>query len=108
MRRWIGILALAAIVTAAHAQTFRQLPANGQVGELVGQQPYPLLQINGTMARLAPGGRIYDTNNRLIVHGALPDSAWIVFVQDMNGDVSRVYILRVDELAQIRQRQQQQ
>jgi hypothetical protein len=32
----------------------------------------------------------------------------VLFVQDMRGEVSRVYILRVDELEQIRQRQQQQ
>ena len=101
---------LAAVVTAAHAQTFRQLPANGQLGQLSGgqQQPYPLVTINDQLARLAPGGRIYDQNNRLIVHGSLPPTAAIVFVQDMNGDVSRIYILRADELAQIQQRLQQQ
>ena len=108
MRRWIGILALvAAAVTAGHAQTFRQLPANGMLGELTGQQqPFPLLQINNQVVRLAPGGRIYDENNRNIVHGSLPPSAIVLFVQDMNGDISRMYILRADELEQIRQRQQ--
>jgi hypothetical protein len=110
MRKWTWILALAAmVVTAGHAQTFRQLPANGQLGELTGQQqPFPLLQINDQLVRLAPGGRIYDENNRLIVHGSLPPSATVLFVQDVRGEVSRVYILRVDELEQIRQRQQQQ
>jgi hypothetical protein len=32
----------------------------------------------------------------------------VLFLQDLNGNVSRIYILRADELAQIRQRQQQQ
>jgi hypothetical protein len=110
MRRWIGILALAMLVaTTSHAQIFRPLPANGQLGELTGgqQQPFPLLQINNQVARLAPGGRIYDQNNRLIVHGSLPPSATVLFVVDSNGEVSRIYILRDDELAQIRQRLQQ-
>ena len=108
MRNWIGILALAfAVVTAGHAQTFRQLPANGILGQLTGQQqPFPLLQINDRVVRLAPGGRIVDENNRIIVHGSLPPSATVLFVQDMNGDISRLYILRADELEQIRQRQQ--
>ena len=110
MRRWIGVLALVAIVTAAHAQIFRQLPANGQIGNLTGGQqlPYPLLQINNQTARLAPGGRIYDENNRLIVHGALPPAAPVVFVVDSNGDVSRIYLLRIDEFQQLQQRLQQQ
>ena len=110
MHRWIGVLALLAVVAMAHAQTFRQLPANGQVGNLTGGQqlPYPLLQINNQTVRLAPGGRIYDENNRLIVHGALPPSAPVVFVADSNGDVSRVYILRIDEFEQLQQRLQRQ
>ena len=54
MRRWIWILALAAaVVTAGHAQVFRQLPADGKLGELTGQQqPYPLLQIDSAVLRL--------------------------------------------------------
>jgi len=102
---WILALAVA-VVTASHAQVFRQLPANGKLGELTGQQqPFPLLLIDSNVLRLAPGGRIYDANNRIILHGTLPPSATVLFVQDMNGDVSRVYILRSDELEQIRQRQ---
>jgi hypothetical protein len=102
---WILALA-AAVVTASHAQVFRQLPANGKLGELTGQQqPFPLLQIDSNVLRLAPGGRIYDVNNRIILHGTLPPNATVLFVLDMNGDVSRVYILREDELEQIRQRQ---
>ena len=108
MRKGIWILALtAAIAAAGHAQTFRQLPANGKLGELAGQQqPFPLVQIDGNILRLAPGGRIYDPNNRIILHNALPASATVLFAQDMNGDVARIYILRADELEQIRQRQQ--
>jgi hypothetical protein len=102
---WILALA-AAVVTAGHAQVFRQLPTNGKLGELTGQQqPFPLLLIDNTVVRLAPGGRVYDVNNRIILHGTLPPSATVLFVLDMNGDVSRVYILREDELQQIRQRQ---
>ena len=107
MGRLFWVLALAAtIAMSAHAQTFRQLPANGKLGELTGQQqPFPLLLINSTIVRLAPGGRIYDEHNRIILHVGLPASARVLFVQDMNGDISRVYILRADELEQIQQRQ---
>jgi hypothetical protein len=103
MRRWIWTLALAtACVATSHAQMPRQLPANGKLGELVGQQhPLPLVQINDQVVRLAPGGRIYDQHNRTIPHSHLPQQAAVLFVQDMNGDVSRIYILRPEELAQL-------
>jgi hypothetical protein len=102
MRRWIWTLALAAAwVATGHAQLSRQLPAEGKLGELVGQQPFPLLQINNQVVRLAPGGRIYDQHNRTILHTLLPERASVLFVQDMNGDISRVYILRPEELEQL-------
>jgi hypothetical protein len=89
-------------VATGHAQFSRQLPAGGKLGELVGQQqPFPLLQINKQVVRLAPGGRIYDQNNRTILHTLLPESATVLFVQDMNGDISHVYILRPEELVQL-------
>jgi hypothetical protein len=31
----------------------------------------------------------------------LPESATVLFVQDMNGDISHVYILRPEELVQL-------
>ena len=103
MRRWFWTLALAtAWIAASHAQMPRQLPADGKLGELVGQQqPFPLLQINNQVVRLAPGGRIYDLHNRTIPHPHLPERATVLFVQDMNGDISRVYILRPEELEQL-------
>jgi len=103
MWRGFWTLALAAAwVAASHAQLPRQLPAEGKLGELVGQQqPFPLLQINNQVVRLAPGGRIYDQHNRTILHTFLPERATVLFVQDMNGNISHVYILRPEELGQL-------
>lgn len=103
MRRWAWILALAAAWAAtSHAQLPRQLPANGKLGELIGgQQPFPLLQINNKILRLSPGGRIIDQHNRTILHGTLPEHAYVLFVEDMNGDVSRIYLLLPEELEQL-------
>jgi hypothetical protein len=89
-------------VGIGHAQITRQLPASGTLGQLVGQQhPFPLVQINDQVVRLAPGGRIYDQHNRTILHTFLPERATVLFVQDMNGELSRVYILRPEELEQL-------
>ena len=97
-------MALAAVIaTTSHAQMPRQFPANSKLGELTGpQQAFPLVQINNKTLRLAPGGRIIDEQNRMIVHGSLPQQAAVLFVEDMNGDISRIYILRPDELERIK------
>jgi hypothetical protein len=105
MRRWLWALALtSACIATSHAQLPRTLPPNGKLGELVGQQqPFPLLQINDKIVRLAPGGRIYDQNNRTILHISLPERAHVLFTEDMYGNVLLVYILRAEELEQLRQ-----
>jgi hypothetical protein len=96
-------LALAFAATG-HAQLQRFLPADGKLGELAGQlqQPFPLVQINKKALRLAPGGRIYDQQNRMIVHGSLPDAAFVLFVEDMNGDIARMYLLLPAELERLK------
>ncbi len=104
MRRWIGAAALAAAcATASHAQYSRFLPADGKLGELVGQKhPPPLVEIDGKIVLLAPGARVYDQNNRIILHTFFPTQADVLFVLDMNGDIGRIYILRPEERERLR------
>jgi hypothetical protein len=102
MRKAVWIVALLFTFAAtAHAQLPRQLPSNGKLGELSGKQPYPLVLIGGKSLRLAPGGRIFDQHNRTLVHDALPEEGAVLFVEDANGDLSRIYILRPEELEQL-------
>jgi hypothetical protein len=100
MGRWLIALMLAlGVATSAHAQLVRQLPANGKLGEIIGQQnPFPLIQIDNKVVRLAPGALIFDESNRTILHNLIPERAHVLFVQDTTGDISRVYLLRPDEL----------
>jgi len=102
-RAWVLAAALA-FAAASQAQLARFLPPEGQYGELNGQrqQPLPLVQIDKKILRLAPGGRIYDEHNRLIVHGSLPDAASVLFVQDMNGDIARLWILLPAEIERVK------
>ncbi len=103
MRQWVCVLALGTLIAASgHAQLIRQFPANGKLGELIGQQqPMPLVLINNKVMRLAPGGRIFDQDNRIILHVYLPQHAQVLFVEDMNGDLSHIYLLRPDELERL-------
>ena len=96
-----GLLVMV-IAAASHAQVPRLLPANGQLGHLVGQQhPFPLVQINNTVVRLAPSAKIYNRENRTILHNQIPPSAPVLFVQDRAGQIVRIYLLRPDELARL-------
>jgi hypothetical protein len=106
MRNWLLVLIASGLLLAvvAHAQ-FRPLPPNAKRAT-TGQQRYalPLIDIGGTVVKLAPGGVIYDQNNRSLVHGALPLGADVLYTTDMNGDVARIYILTPQEQAQLNQR----
>ena len=86
-----------------HAQ-LRTLPANAKRTNVGEPQVLPYVELGGKVVRLAPGGVIYDENNRTIVQGALPAHADVVFTTDMNGDVARIYILTPQEQAQFNQR----
>jgi hypothetical protein len=93
--------ALSAAVWAQSA-TSRTLPPNGKRAQLGDTLPLPLVQLGREQVRLAPGGIIFDQNNRLVVHGALPAYADVWYVLDMNGDVQRIYVLTPDELEQVK------
>ena len=90
------------IASASYAQLSRLLPTDGKLGELAGQQqPFPLLQINNQVVRLAPGAVIYDRQNRTILHNQLPEYAPVLFIQDRKGEIARIYLLRPDELERL-------
>jgi hypothetical protein len=103
MRSGVWVLALAlALAASAHAQMPRKFPAGGKLGELTGQvQPYPMVQIGDKVLRLAPGGRVIDEHNRVILHSYLPRQANVLYVEDASGQISHIYILRPDELEQL-------
>jgi len=101
LRKLTTVLAVGLFAAGAAQAQFRAIPPNAKRA-IVGQEQYPLPYINigGTRLTLAPGGLIYDQNNRTIVHNALPPGADVAVVPDMNGDVGRIYILTPQEQAQ--------
>ena len=105
--RYLLLLLIAAslILTETGYAQFRTLPAASKRAT-VGAQPrvQPYVELGGKVVRLAPGGVIYDQNNRTIVHGALPAGADVAFTTDMHGDIARIYILTPPEQAQLDKR----
>lgn len=90
-----------AIVCAAPAcaQVQRNFPATALRGELVVLQP-PEVLLNGKPARLAPGARIRDMGNLLVMSGALVNLKLTVnYTLEHHGMLLDVWVLRDDERA---------
>ena len=95
-------LALAALLLAgapASAQLPRPFPSSALRGELVGTAP-PDVQLNGLPARLSPGARVRNEDNRFEVMGSLAGRRLLVhYTLDGGGQLLDVWILRPTEIA---------
>ena len=97
-----ALILMAGLAATGMAQVQRLLPANGKLGELVGQQhQHPVVQIDRKLLRFAPGGVIVDQENRFILPVYLPARADVLYVVDGQGEVSRIVILTPQELVQL-------
>ena len=76
----------------------RFLPPNGERGILGPTQSFPAVAIGKNVLLLTPGARIYDKDNRTIVHAQLPPGAAVIYSRDQAGRVQRIYILTEQEL----------
>lgn len=95
------LLAAATVWLAAPAlaQSPRNFPATALRGEIVIVQP-PDIALNARSARLAPGSRIRDTRNLLVLSGALMGQPLAVnYTIDPMGLVLDVWILTDAERA---------
>lgn len=94
-------LVLAAWLAAAPAaaQVPRLFPPTALRGELAGTAP-PDVLLNGRAARLAPGARIRNVENRLEVIGALAGRKLVVhYTTDAGGQLLDIWVLTDSELA---------
>jgi hypothetical protein len=93
----IALVASATIAAPALAQT-RPFPQNALRGTIVFGAP-PVIALNGTATRLAPGARIRGTHNMLVMSGELVDKKLVVnYTFDTSGTVRDVWILTDDEI----------
>jgi len=94
-----AFLATACIAIVAQAQTQRAFPQDALRGSLViGVAPDVVL--NGERARLAPGSRIRNADNMVVVPGAVIGGPYLVhYTLDSTGLVKDVWILRPGEAA---------
>ena len=92
----LGALLFSASVTA---QVPRLFPPTALRGELTGSAP-PDVLLNGKPARLAPGARIRNEDNRFEVIGWLAGRKWVVhYTTDPGGQLLDIWILTPSERA---------
>ena len=98
IRRSAAALFLLCCATATWAQ-LRTLPADAERGEIRHLQGMTIA-IDGAERRLAPGARIRDASNLIIVPSAIPPRALAKYVVDADGAVRRICILTPQEAAE--------
>ena len=103
MRKILLLIVLSIFATAQFCYAQRILPANAKRGVTGEPRPLPIVVVNGEAVKFGPGGVIFDTDNRTILHQSLPTNADVLFQLDMNGDIQLMYILTPDERARLDQ-----
>ena len=94
-----ALIAAACIAAPASAQMQRNFPQNAMRGGVVVGEA-PLIALNGIAAQLAPGARIRDANNLLVVPSSLAGGRFLVnYTVDLLGLVKDVWILTPAEAA---------
>ena len=100
MLRFVTALTVAACLSApVAAQVQRAFPQNALRGAIV-IGVAPEIQLNGLLARLAPGARIREANNMTVVPSSLIGAKFLAhYTVDTSGLVKDVWILRPEEAA---------
>ena len=89
-------LSLTLLLGGAAALAARVLPSDAHFAEDA-EFRYPYVTANKQTLRLAVGARIYNEHNLIVMPATVPPKANVLFKTDINGDVSRVWLLTDDE-----------
>jgi len=95
-KRWIVFIVSLFFVAAVHAG--RILPPAAQLGELKAAD-YPYVKIGDNVLKLAPGARIFNTENRTILPNLLPTAATVFYQLDLSGQVVNLWLATPEEAA---------
>ena len=92
-------LALVALFFAAAAfAQVRTIPGDAKRARMSPVQEQ-IVVLDGKRQMLAPGVRIRDAQNRIIVPNALPANSLVRYRRDSSGAINEVWILTPDEAA---------
>ncbi len=99
LRCALGVLLATLLALPAAAQLPRNFNNQALRGEIVFGTP-PQITLNGKPTRLAPGARIHDRSNLVLLPGTLAGGKAVVnYTTDLEGMLLQVWILRPEEIA---------
>jgi len=98
MKPVVALLLLLGYAALALAQ-FRTIPEDAKRGVMRHVQEM-VVEIDGTRERLAPGARIRNASNLIVVPGAVPPDTLVKYRRDGEGRVREVWFLTPSEAAQ--------
>ena len=88
------------LVCATQASAGRDFPQQAERGDIQ-EYRYPLIKIGGRVYRLAAGSQMYNEQNLIIMPASLSvQTAPVMYLLDISGDLSRIWLLTRDEAAQ--------
>ncbi len=85
-------LAVLFVTLTALAQAPYAVPANARSGRMTTQQ-FPVVTIDGTHYRMAPGGRIYNANHTTVTPNQVPQDSAVKFVLNSDGQIQTVWLV---------------
>lgn len=80
------------VAGGASAQAARKIPAEAMKGSFTALQ-FPLVIIDGKQMRLAPGARIFNTNNMTVTPNLVPAGTMVRYELDAQGQIRTVWIV---------------
>jgi|RhiMetdeSRZDD1v2_1073273.scaffolds.fasta_scaffold2989875_1 hypothetical protein len=96
--RALALITAALFAAAAFAQ-LRTIPPDAKRAKMSPVQER-IVVLDGKREMFAPGVRIRDAQNRIIVPNALPANSLVKYRRDPNGAIHEVWILTPQEAAQ--------
>ena len=94
--RWIIFIVSLFFAAAVHAG--RTLPPAAQMGELKAAD-YPYVKIGDNVLKFAPGARIFNTENRMVLPNLLPAEGKVFYQLDLYGQVIKLWLATPEEAA---------
>ena len=93
------LILLTCLVSQSHAQLVRNFPLDSKFGKLK-SYAYPQFKIDKEkeVMIMGVGGQIRDTNNLIIMPGALNQTGYIRYQTDSMGLVYRIWFLTPEEV----------
>jgi len=90
MRALAVLLVSIVLVACSSSKTL----SDGSILGTMTTQQLPVVVIDGQPMRLAPGARIYNTQNLSVTPGQVPPESRVRYKLDSSGQISQVWLLQ--------------